>query len=146
MLDDTTGLLRPNAPGLRQEVADIVWDELIPWLEAGGDEEVAYDYRYWQREPRPAPRGLLWPLQALWRTITDQPQPMLPATACIGGRLSQLTDVAQLSMVVPEEQIDELFSDGLHHSPLPSGPQAASCVRHWMRTGIVDWHLAMRRK
>lgn len=96
-----------------------IWQRLLVWLDAGGDEQCRFDYKNWN----------------------------CGTSACIGGWLEalfgriayQLEVLAEKVGLLPEEA-EVLFFHGFQdYDRGPTTVMAASCVRHMLATGEVNW-------
>jgi len=116
---------RPNPLGLSDEALGI-FDELLAWLDKGGDDQCRFDYGNW----------------------VDG----CGTSACIGGWLelriygNALNPLSAIygRLGLPDVLADQLFfggAYGLTYEPTPT--QAAACVRHLLSAGEVDWPRAL---
>lgn len=112
---------RPNALGLPEDVADIIHDELLPWLRAGGDDACRFYYPLWGDKCGTA--------------------------ACIGGWLHNRIGLSAFMQIMGSHPVLDGLFNGHRSGTFPAdqgyadvtGPIAASCVEHMMATGDVDW-------
>jgi hypothetical protein len=109
---------RPNALNLTPEIVSVIYDELLPWLDNGGDDWCTFDYNVWE-----------------W----------CGTSACIGGWLetrlfgrtsSQPVWDLYKRLGLPEEVGESLFFEGFDST---TADAAAACVRRLMEVGKVDW-------
>lgn len=126
---------RPNPLGLSDEQFAL-WDELLAWLDAGGDDKCRFDYAEWPRDEFQLER--------------------CGSCACIGGWVNLRLGFGEShfcfgqtrrALGLHEDMGEALFLGGLYeHSGLsrdPTAAEAASCVRTLLTEGIVDWPRAM---
>lgn len=124
---------RPNPLGLSEEQFAL-WDDLLAWLDAGGDDHCRFDYQTWN-----APCG---------------------THACIGGWLDARVN-GEADYFAWEDRLPgaigldywvagDLFHGGFgrggsffDRSQYPTAAEAARCVRTLLTEGIVDWPRAM---
>lgn len=120
---------RPNPLNLTPEVLGL-FDQVLVWLDNGGDEQHPYNYSVWGNE-------------------------YCGTSACIGGMLELLAfgdtsrdiSVVYSHLGLPRDLGDALFFQGSAEMANWDVPAdiAASCVRHMLATGEVDWQLAIER-
>jgi hypothetical protein len=105
-----------------------LWGRLLAWLDDGGDDgQYSFNYSKWASKCGTA--------------------------ACIGGWLDLNTGGERSDhfsnpklpeiIGVPYETAEQLFFDGNRFLENPTPGQAASCVRHMLETGEVNWRRAM---
>lgn len=122
----------PNALGLSPENYAIM-QELLAWLDTGGDDLLRFDYNYW----------------------LVKPEGTCSTAACIGGWLAWRIwgdDIENYAherdlpdrLGISEKLAYDLFYGGLSRKshPIASSPIAARCVRNLLATGEVDWDRA----
>ena len=111
---------------------------LVAWLDAGGDEQCKFNYSIWECGTAACVGGWL-DIQLFGPEYKGDN---------LNSRIEEVVDIldmdpTKLSVLFLDGYLG-WYENGVRFSRTARADEAASCVRHFMRTGEVDWERAFK--